>query len=61
MKVCKYVKLDDVKAKVEQAEIDAHWHNEVFNAEYINDVLDFIPWVDGTQLDETKNIMEVLK
>ena len=40
----KYVKLDDVKTKVEQAEIDAHWDNEVFNAEYVNDALDFIPW-----------------
>ena len=45
----KYVKLDDVKTKVEQAEIDAHWDNEVFNAEYVNDVLDFIPWVDNIQ------------
>lgn len=45
----KYVKLDDVKTKVEQAEIDAHWDNEVFNAEYINDVLDFVPYVDNVQ------------
>jgi len=45
----KYVKLDDIKAKVEQAEINAHWDNEVFNAEYVNDVLDFVPWVDNIQ------------
>jgi len=45
----KYVKLDDIKAKVEQAEIDAHWDNEVFNAEYVNDVLDFVPCIDNVQ------------
>ena len=45
----KYVKLDDVITQIDKAEIDANWDNEVFNAEYVIETLDSIPYVENVQ------------
>ena len=45
----KYVKLDDVITQIDKAEIDANWDNEVFNAAYVIDTLDFVPYIEDIQ------------
>ena len=45
----RYVKLEDVIAQIDKAEIDANWDNEVFNAAYVIDTLDFVPYVEDVQ------------
>ena len=45
----KYVKLDDVITQIDKAEIDANWDNEVFNAAYVIETLDFVPYIEDIQ------------
>lgn len=45
----KYVKLDDVIVQIDKAEIDANWDNEVFNAAYVIETLDFVPYIEDIQ------------
>jgi rubrerythrin len=44
--MAKYVDIDAVKEAVRKAECDANWDGRIFDAEFIENALDFIPAAD---------------